>query len=68
MISILIVIVLIFLLTMFPFTPHFLTMNDPKLDKLFDSYEGNLLNYFCDLTPEESKQFNKQQKQIRRTK
>ena len=43
-------------------------MNDPELDKLSDSYEGNLLNYFCGLTPEESKQFNKQQKQIRRTK
>ena len=35
-----------------------------KLDTLFDSYDGNLLNYFCDLTPEESKQFNKQQRLI----
>ena len=43
-------------------------MKNSKLDKLFDSYEGNLLNYFCDLTPEESRKFNKQQKQIRRTK
>ena len=43
-------------------------MKDPELDKLSDNYEGNLLNYFCGLTPEESKQFNKQQKQIRRTK
>ena len=43
-------------------------MNDPELNKLADKYEGNLLNYFCDLTPEESKQFNKQQKQIRRIK
>ena len=43
-------------------------MKDPELDKLFDSYEGNLLNYFCDLTPEESRKFNKLQKQIRRTK
>ena len=34
-----------------------------KLDTLFDSYEGNLLNYFAGLTPEESKQFNKQQTQ-----
>ena len=33
-----------------------------KLDSLFDSYEGNLLNYFAGLTPEQSKQFNKQQK------
>ena len=39
-----------------------------ELDALFDSYEGNLLNYFCDLTPEESRKFNKLQKQIRRTK
>ena len=43
-------------------------MNDPELNKLADKYEGNLLNYFCGLTPEQSKQFNKQQKQIRRTK
>ena len=43
-------------------------MKNSKLDKLFDSYEGNLLNYFCDLTPEESRKFNKLQKQIRRTK
>ena len=34
-------------------------MKNSKLDKLFDSYEGNLLNYFCGLTPKESKQFNK---------
>ena len=37
---------------------EFLTMNK-KLDTLFDSYEGNLLNYFAGLTPKESKQFNK---------
>jgi hypothetical protein len=38
-----------------------------KLDALFDSYDGNLLNYFCDLTPEQSRTFNetiKQQKQV----
>ena len=29
-----------------------------KLEKLFDDYEGNLLNYFCGLTPKESKKFN----------
>ena len=34
-------------------------MKNSKLDKLFDSYEGNLLNYFAGLTPKESKQFNK---------
>ena len=32
---------------------------DKKLEKLFDQYEGNLLNYFCGLTPKQSKQFNK---------
>jgi len=29
------------------------------LKKLFDDYEGNLLNYFCGLSPKESKRFNK---------
>ena len=43
-------------------------MKNSKLDKLFDSYEGNLLNYFCGLTPKESKQFNKLQRQIERGK
>tara|TARA_R100000734_G_scaffold16876_1_gene13034 strand:- start:328 stop:459 length:132 start_codon:yes stop_codon:yes gene_type:complete len=32
------------------------------LEKLFDQYEGNLLNYFADLTPEQSKKFNEMQK------
>ena len=41
-------------------------MKHSKLDKLFDSYEGNLLNYFSGLTPQQSKQFNKLQTQIRR--
>ena len=31
-----------------------------NLEKLFDQYEGNLLNYFCGLTPKQSKQFNTQ--------
>jgi len=31
---------------------------DKKLEKLFDDYEGNLLNYFCGLTPKESKKIN----------
>ena len=43
-------------------------MKNSKLDKLFDSYEGNLLNYFAGLTPKESKQFNKLQRQIKRGK
>ena len=33
-------------------------MKNAKLDSLFDSYEGNLLNYFSDLTPEQSRTFN----------
>jgi len=41
-------------------------MKNKQLDALFDSYEGNLLNYFSGLTPKESKQFNKLQKQIKR--
>tara|TARA_R100000773_G_scaffold44591_1_gene46388 strand:- start:1633 stop:1758 length:126 start_codon:yes stop_codon:yes gene_type:complete len=32
------------------------------LEKLFDQYEGNLLNYFAGLTPEQSKKFNEMQK------
>ena len=43
-------------------------MKHSELDKLSDAYEGNLLNYFCGLTPQESKQFNKLKSQIRRTK
>lgn len=34
-----------------------------ELEKLFDQYEGNLLNYFAGLTPEQSKKFNEMQKQ-----
>ena len=28
-------------------------------DLPWDDYEGNLLNYFCDMTPQESRRFNK---------
>ena len=35
---------------------------DKILEKLFDQYEGNLLNYFCGMTPEQSKAFNKMRK------
>ena len=31
---------------------------DKELEKLFHAYDGNLLNYFCGLNPEESKKFN----------
>ena len=37
-----------------------------RLKKLFKAYDGNLLNYFADLTPEESKKFNKLKKNIKR--
>jgi hypothetical protein len=30
-----------------------------RLNKLFNQYEGNLLNYFAGMTPEQSKKFNK---------
>ena len=32
---------------------------DKKLEKIADQYEGNLLNYFYGMTPEQSKKFNK---------
>ena len=40
-------------------------MNE-KLNKLFDDYEGNLLNYFAGLTPSQSKKFNQLKKNIKR--
>ena len=43
-------------------------MKNSQLDKLSDDYEGNLLNYFAGLTPKESKQFNKLQRQIKSNK
>ena len=30
-----------------------------RLKKLFKDYDDNLLNYFCGLSPEQSKAFNK---------
>ena len=47
---------------------NFSITNQSDLDKLSDAYEGNLLNYFCGLTPQQSKQFNKLKSHIRRTK
>ena len=35
---------------------------DRELEKLADQYEGNLLNYFRGMTPEQSKAFNKMRK------
>ena len=37
-----------------------------RLKKLFKAYDGNLLNYFAGLTPEESKKFNELKKNIKR--
>ena len=31
---------------------------DKKLLDLADQYEGNLLNYFCGMSPKQSKRFN----------
>jgi len=39
-----------------------------ELDKLFDQYEGNLLNYFCGMTPNQSRKFNKMKRDIKDTK
>ena len=36
------------------------------LEKLFDEYDGNLLNYFCGLSPKQSKAFNKLVKEIKK--
>jgi len=41
---------------------------DKELEKLADQYEGNLLNYFCGLTPEQSKAFNKMVKDAKKNK
>ena len=32
---------------------------DKKLLDLADQYEGNLLNYFCGMSPKQSKRFNR---------
>jgi len=40
-------------------------MNE-KLNKLFDDYEGNLLNYFAGLTPSQSKKFNQLKRKIKK--
>ena len=47
---------------------NFSITNQSDIDKLSDAYEGNLLNYFCGLTPEESRKFNKLKRQIKRRK
>ena len=37
-----------------------------SLEKLFKAYDDNLLNYFCGLSPIESKKFNELKKNIKR--
>ena len=41
---------------------------DEKLEKLFDQYEGNLLNYFCGMTPKQSRKFNKMVKDAKKNR
>ena len=36
-------------------------------EKLADQYEGNLLNYFYGMTPEQSKKFNKMIRDAKKT-
>ena len=39
-----------------------------SLKKLFKDYDNNLLNYFCGLSPIESKKFNKTLKKVKENK
>tara|TARA_B100001939_G_scaffold283055_1_gene252237 strand:+ start:4567 stop:4707 length:141 start_codon:yes stop_codon:yes gene_type:complete len=39
-----------------------------RLNKLFNQYEGNLLNYFAGMTPKQSKKFNKMVKDLKKKK
>tara|TARA_B100000900_G_scaffold342159_1_gene305466 strand:- start:287 stop:424 length:138 start_codon:yes stop_codon:yes gene_type:complete len=41
---------------------------DEKLIKLAEQYEGNLLNYFCGMTPKQSKNFNKMVKNAKKNR
>ena len=41
---------------------------DKELEKLADQYEGNLLNYFCGMTPKQSKKFNKMLKDAKKNR
>ena len=41
---------------------------DKNLEKIADQYEGNLLNYFCGMTPKESKRFNKMVKDAKKNR
>ena len=39
-----------------------------ELSNIADQYEGNLLNYFCGMSPKQSKNFNKMVKQSKKKK
>ena len=41
---------------------------DKNLEKIADQYEGNLLNYFCGMTPSQSKKFNKMVKDAKKNR
>ena len=41
---------------------------DKNLEQIADQYEGNLLNYFCGMTPSQSKKFNKMVKDAKRNR
>jgi len=43
-------------------------MISKELIELADQYEGNLLNYFCGMSPKQSKKFNKMVKQSKKKK
>tara|TARA_B100000925_G_scaffold2608_1_gene2033 strand:- start:239 stop:376 length:138 start_codon:yes stop_codon:yes gene_type:complete len=43
-------------------------MISKELIELADQYEGNLLNYFCGMSPKESKKFNQLIKNNKRRK
>ena len=38
------------------------------LENLADQYEGNLLIYFCGMTPQQSKKFNKMVKDAKKSR
>ena len=47
---------------------NYLYLMDKNLEKLADQYEGNLLNYFCGMSPKQSKRFNKMVKDAKKNR
>ena len=39
-----------------------------ELENIANQYEGNLLNYFCGMTPSQSKKFNKMVKDAKKNR